>query len=196
MHILTMAALVTKAKTALTGRLPGETRVIGEHMGFGFNVKLAPGMRVRASSKGLRTSVGPRAAHVHVGGGRTAISSGAGPLTWSGNVGGKRRRGTLERRATTPSRGASADAELTAGAVAVATRKLEEVQAKYGAAEIDAYGRTIGRLLIALVASVIVTALFAPAVLITLAVLVWMILVAVREIRRRRIIDRATRSAR
>jgi hypothetical protein len=188
-----MAALVTTTKAAPAGRLTGETRVMGEHMGFGFNVKLAPGVRVRASSEGFRTRVGPRAARVHVGGGRTAISSGAGPLIWSGSVGGKRRRGTLERRATTPPGSASAAAELTAGAVAVATRKLEEVQAKYGAAEIDAYWRTIGRLLIALVASVIVTGLFAPAVLITL---VWMIVAAVREIRRRRVIDRVTRSAR
>lgn len=159
-------------------------------MGFGFNVKLAPGVRVRASSKGLRTSVGPRAARVHVGGGRTAISSGVGPLIGSGTVGGKRRRGTLERHATTPSRSVSAGAELTAGAAAAATRKLAEVRVKYGAAEIDAYGRTLRRLLIALAASVIVTVLFAPAVLVMIGVAVWMIVVAVQEIRRRRVIDR------
>jgi hypothetical protein len=108
---------------------------------------------------------------------------------------GKRRRGTLERRATRPPRGPSIDPELTAGAAAAA-RKLEEARVKYGAAEIDAYGRTLGRLLIALAVSVIVTVLFAPAVLVMIAVLVWMIVVAVQEIRRRRVIDHVTRSSR
>jgi hypothetical protein len=69
------------------------------------------------------------------------------------------------------------------------------VRVKYGAAEIDAYGRTLGRLLIALAASVVVTTLFAPAVLVMIAVLVWMIVVAVQEIRRRRVIDHVTRSS-
>lgn len=170
-------------------------------MGFGFSVKLAPGVRVRASSKGLRTSVGPRAARVHVGGGRTAISSSVGPLIWSGTVGGKRRR-TPNRRATTPPSGTSAGAELTAEPVAevtrkledAATRKLEEVRVKYGAAEVDAYGRILRRVLIALAVSVIVTVLFAPAVLVVIAVLLWMIVVAAQEIRRRRVIDRVTRT--
>jgi len=58
-------------------------------MGLSFSVKLAPGVRVRASSRGVRTSIGPRAARVHVGGGRTTFSTGAGPLTYSTSAGGR-----------------------------------------------------------------------------------------------------------
>jgi hypothetical protein len=62
-------------------------------MGLSFSVKLAPGVRVRASSRGLRTSIGPRAARVHVGAGRTTFSTGAGPVTLS-TSGGRSRSGT------------------------------------------------------------------------------------------------------
>lgn len=60
-------------------------------MGFGVSFKLAPGVRVRASSRGIRTSVGPRGARVHVGAGRTTFSTGVGPFTASTSVGGRRR---------------------------------------------------------------------------------------------------------
>lgn len=51
-------------------------------MGLGF--RIAPGVRVRVSSRGVRTSLGPRIARVHVGAGRTTLSTGAGPVTlWS-----------------------------------------------------------------------------------------------------------------
>ena len=56
-----------------------------------FSVKLAPGVRIRASSRGVRTSIGPRAARVHVGSGRTGFSSGVGPFSVYTSVGGKRR---------------------------------------------------------------------------------------------------------
>ena len=56
-------------------------------MGFGVSIKLAPGVRVRASTRGVRASVGPRAARVHVGSGRTRVSSGVGPFTVSSGVG-------------------------------------------------------------------------------------------------------------
>ncbi|NEA25186.1 TerD family protein [Actinomadura bangladeshensis] len=66
-------------------------------MGFGFRVGV-PGMSVRVSSRGVRTSVGPRAARVHVGGGRrTTVSSGMGPFFASTSVGGSRRRSTAKR---------------------------------------------------------------------------------------------------
>src|SRR5215217_7153500 len=48
---------------------------------MGFSVKIAPGVRVRASSRGIRTSVGPRAARLHVGAGRTGFSTGVGPVS-------------------------------------------------------------------------------------------------------------------
>lgn len=59
---------------------------------MGFSVKLAPGVRVRASSRGIRTSVGPRAARIHVGAGRTGFSTGAGPVGYYTNVGSSRSR--------------------------------------------------------------------------------------------------------
>lgn len=50
-------------------------------MGIGMSFKVAPGIRIRATSRGLRTSIGPRAARIHVGAGRTTVSTGAGPVT-------------------------------------------------------------------------------------------------------------------
>lgn len=47
-----------------------------------FSYRLAPGLRVSASSRGVRAHVGPRIARLHVGGGRTGVSTGAGPFTW------------------------------------------------------------------------------------------------------------------
>lgn len=58
---------------------------------MGFSFKLAPGVRIRASSRGLRTSIGPRAARLHIGGGRTGVSSGVGPLSLYSNLGSGRR---------------------------------------------------------------------------------------------------------
>jgi hypothetical protein len=60
---------------------------------MGFSFKVAPGVRIRASSRGIRTSVGPRAARVHIGAGRTGFSSGAGPVSFYTSVGGGRRGG-------------------------------------------------------------------------------------------------------
>lgn len=54
---------------------------------MGFSVRVAPGVRVRASSRGLRASVGPRAARVHFGSGRTGFSTGAGPVSYYTSVG-------------------------------------------------------------------------------------------------------------
>lgn len=55
--------------------------------------KLAPGVRVRVNKHGVRTSLGPRAARVHVGGGyRAGVSTGAGPVTLYHGIGGTKRR--------------------------------------------------------------------------------------------------------
>jgi hypothetical protein len=59
---------------------------------MGFSLKLAPGVRVRVSSHGVRAGIGPRVARVHVGTGRTGFSSGLGPFSVYGAVGGSRRR--------------------------------------------------------------------------------------------------------
>jgi hypothetical protein len=57
-------------------------------MGFYFNV--APGVRIRATSRGLRASAGPRAARVHFGAGGTGFSTGAGPVTLYKSTGRRR----------------------------------------------------------------------------------------------------------
>ena len=75
---------------------------------MGFSIKLAPGVRVRASSRGLRTSVGPRAARVHFGTGRPGFSTGAGPVSfYTSTRGGRSRSSSGMRR---PSTGTSARA--------------------------------------------------------------------------------------
>jgi hypothetical protein len=70
---------------------------------MGFSVKLAPGVRVRVSSHGVRAGIGPRIARVHVGTGRTGFSSGLGPFSVYGAVGGKRRRKSGGRSSGRPS---------------------------------------------------------------------------------------------
>jgi hypothetical protein len=80
----------------------------------GFSVKLAPGVRVRASSRGLRTSVGPRAARVHFGAGRSGLSTGAGPVGFYTSLGGgSSRRSSGRRTSTGTSTRALAAAEKT-----------------------------------------------------------------------------------
>lgn len=73
----------------------------------GFSFKVAPGVRIRASSRGVRTSIGPRAARLHVGGGRTGVSTGAGPVGFYTSLSGSRRSGgggALPRNAGTSQR--------------------------------------------------------------------------------------------
>ncbi|MEV6371484.1 DUF4236 domain-containing protein [Micromonospora musae] len=74
---------------------------------MGFSIKLAPGVRIRASSRGIRTSVGPRVARVHVGAGRTGVSIGIGPVGFYPSLGGCARRSSRSR-GTTPSTAAYA----------------------------------------------------------------------------------------
>src|SRR5690349_4095340 len=84
---------------------------------MGFSVKLAPGVRVRASSRGVRTSLGPRIARVHVGGGRTGFSTGVGPASYY--TSGTRRRSSSGNRRRTGT--AAANRQLAA-----ATRAAEK----------------------------------------------------------------------
>jgi hypothetical protein len=91
---------------------------------MGFSFKVAPGIRVRASSRGVRTSLGPRAARVHVGTGRTGFSTGVGPVSLYGSTGGGRRR----QRSTGPSK----------TAVAARERQLRQTQKAQQAAELKA----------------------------------------------------------
>jgi hypothetical protein len=50
--------------------------------------KVAPGVRIRASSRGISAGVGPRAARVHVGTRGVGVSSGVGPLSAYSHLGG------------------------------------------------------------------------------------------------------------
>jgi hypothetical protein len=59
---------------------------------MGFYFKIAPGVKVRATRRGLRASVGPRAARVHFGAGGTGVSTGAGPVSLYHAVGSGRGR--------------------------------------------------------------------------------------------------------
>lgn len=44
-------------------------------------LRIAPGVKVRVSRRGLRWSLGPREARLHFGAGGTGVSTGAGPWT-------------------------------------------------------------------------------------------------------------------
>ena len=95
-------------------------------MGLSFSVKVAPGVRVRASSRGVRTSIGPRAARVHVGGGRTSFSTGAGPLTYSTSLSGSRAR-TGGRRTSAASYQRQLSVTPAAAAKAEETQRLAKL---------------------------------------------------------------------
>ncbi|HET7589551.1 MAG TPA: DUF4236 domain-containing protein [Solirubrobacterales bacterium] len=64
--------------------------------------KLAPGVRVRASSRGLSAGFGPRAARVHVGSRGVGVSSGVGPFSTYQHLSGGSRSGARSgvRRST------------------------------------------------------------------------------------------------
>lgn len=57
---------------------------------MGMSFKVAPGVRIHASSRGISAGVGPRAARVHVGTRGVGVSSGVGPLSTYSHIGGGR----------------------------------------------------------------------------------------------------------
>lgn len=61
---------------------------------MGLSFKVAPGVRIRASSRGMSAGVGPRAARVHVGSRGVGVSSGVGPISGYTHLGGGARRAT------------------------------------------------------------------------------------------------------
>lgn len=85
-----------------------------------FSVRLAPGVRLSASSRGLRAHVGPRGARLHVGGGRTGVSTGVGPFTYYTSGSGSSRRAPRDAYSTgsTPAQIARAEKEQQAALVA------------------------------------------------------------------------------
>lgn len=66
------------------------------------SLKIAPGVRIRTGRRGVRTSIGPRVARLHVGGGYQAgMSTGVGPVTAYAPVKGSTRRKRRSQRAST-----------------------------------------------------------------------------------------------
>jgi hypothetical protein len=57
---------------------------------MGMSFKVAPGVRIRASSRGISAGVGPRAARVHVGTRGVGVSSGVGPFSAYSHLSGGR----------------------------------------------------------------------------------------------------------
>jgi hypothetical protein len=67
---------------------------------MGFYFKVAPGVKIRAGSRRIRASVGPRAARIDVGAGGPGTLAGVGPVSLYRSAGGGRggRRGTGQAR--------------------------------------------------------------------------------------------------
>lgn len=82
---------------------------------IGFRV--APGVSLSASHKGLGASVGPRVARVHAGPGSAGISSGLGPLSISTSLSGKSR--SQPRKASKPAKSEPNAIEVVQGTVAI-----------------------------------------------------------------------------
>jgi hypothetical protein len=93
-------------------------------MGIGF--KVAPGVRIRASSRGISAGVGPRAARVHVGTRGVGVSSGVGPVSGYTHLGGGSRK--------TSSRGSG---RVSYGGRTKASIAAREREAKAAAKEAD-----------------------------------------------------------
>lgn len=87
---------------------------------MGFYFRVAPGIRVRLTGRGVRASLGPRAARLHVGAGGPGVSTGAGPVSYYHGLGGSRsrRRGSTGQRSRSLAAATKAEqAELIAGAI-------------------------------------------------------------------------------
>lgn len=67
---------------------------------MGFSFKVMPGVRLRVSSRGLRAGIGPSFARMHVGAGRTGLSSSVGPASFYTSLNGGRRHTSTGRRPT------------------------------------------------------------------------------------------------
>jgi hypothetical protein len=88
-------------------------------------MKIAPGVRVRASSRGFSAGVGPRVARVHVGTRGVGVSSGIGPFgayTHLGGGGQRRSTGGGQRS------GSAGPSRATLAALERATRQAEKAK--------------------------------------------------------------------
>lgn len=78
---------------------------------MGFYFRVAPGVKVRLTRRGVRTSLGPRAARLHVGAGGPGLSTGAGPVSYYHGLGGSGRSGRRSTGQHTRSLSAATKAE-------------------------------------------------------------------------------------
>jgi len=76
------------------------------------SIRIAPGVRLSTTRRGVRAHVGPRGLRLHAGGGRPGVSTGAGPLTVYQRVGAANRRTTRARRPTAQASGGGDSAAL------------------------------------------------------------------------------------
>jgi ribosomal protein L7/L12 len=60
---------------------------------MGLYFRVAPGLKLRATGRGLRVGVGPRGARLWMGAGGTGVSTGAGPVSFYKGLGSGSRRG-------------------------------------------------------------------------------------------------------
>lgn len=88
---------------------------------MGMSFKIAPGVRVRASSRGISTGVGPRAARVHVGSRGVGVSTGVGPFSAYSHLSGGRKGA---HRTATP----SASRGPTKASIRARERELREAE--------------------------------------------------------------------
>lgn len=88
---------------------------------MGLSFKVAPGVRIRASSRGLSARVGPRAARVHLGTRGVGVSSGVGPISGYSHLGGGTHR-------SSGGRGGRATYGPTKAAIAARERELRQAQ--------------------------------------------------------------------
>lgn len=61
---------------------------------MGMYLRIAPGVKVRLTRRGVRWGLGPRMARLHVGAGGAGVSTGAGPFSYYKPVGRKHKRRT------------------------------------------------------------------------------------------------------
>lgn len=106
-------------------------------MGLGVSFRVAPGVRLRASTRGVRASVGPRAARVPVGSGRTRIATGVGPVTASSGMG----RGRSAPVRSTPTRVTEGQMQAQARAAdrAAQVRAIADIEAELTALHLEQF---------------------------------------------------------
>jgi hypothetical protein len=110
---------------------------------LGISLRIAPGVRISASGSGIRSSVGPRVARVHVGSGGAGVSSGVGPFTASASTRSRSRTSSkpakraASARKAPPSKvdTAMAGLELATGVMMMLDYALERRNAKKLAAD-------------------------------------------------------------